>query len=177
MELQKQLGRAAWRPGGVRPPDPKVVARSSSPSPRAASPGRYSKSRLEELSAPLKHHMVNRAGGGEESRQPENNSAMGNNNGQQQQPTRPKVAAASVVQPRKPTSSATTAPLTLEQVVVDPPGANEVRVRIDYATLCGTDLQALAGKDGEAHFPFVMGHSSVQTYLIRIIPGCFRRVV
>ena len=58
---------------------------------------------------------------------------------------------------------ATTAPLTLEQVVVDPPGANEVRVRIDYATLCGTDLQALAGKDGEAHFPFVLGHESSGT--------------
>ena len=31
--------------------------------------------------------------------------------------------------------------LSLEKVIVAPPAENEVRVRIDYATLCGTDLQ------------------------------------
>lgn len=53
--------------------------------------------------------------------------------------------------------------LSVEKVTVAPPGENEVRVRIDYATLCGTDLQALAGKDGEAHFPSVLGHESAGT--------------
>ena len=53
--------------------------------------------------------------------------------------------------------------LSLERVVVAPPGEHEVRVRIDYATLCGTDLSALAGKDGEAHFPSILGHESAGT--------------
>ena len=53
--------------------------------------------------------------------------------------------------------------LSLEKVIVAPPAENEVRVRIDYATLCGTDLQAVAGKDGEAHFPSILGHESSGT--------------
>lgn len=53
--------------------------------------------------------------------------------------------------------------LSLEKVIVDPPAENEVRVRIDYATLCGTDLQAAAGKDGEAYFPSILGHESAGT--------------
>ena len=53
--------------------------------------------------------------------------------------------------------------LSLEKVVVAPPAENEVRVRIDYATLCGTDLSALSGKDGEAHFPLILGHESSGT--------------
>lgn len=52
---------------------------------------------------------------------------------------------------------------SLERVVVAPPKEHEVRVRIDYATLCGTDLSALSGKDGEAHFPLILGHESSGT--------------
>lgn len=58
---------------------------------------------------------------------------------------------------------ATKPALSLEKVIVAAPGENEVRVRIDFATLCGTDLQAVAGKDGEAHFPSVLGHESSGT--------------
>ena len=53
--------------------------------------------------------------------------------------------------------------LSLEKVIVQPPKENEVRIRIDYATLCGTDLQAMAGKDGEAYFPSILGHESAGT--------------
>ena len=52
---------------------------------------------------------------------------------------------------------------SLERVIVAPPKEHEVRVRIDYATLCGTDLSALSGKDGEAHFPLILGHESSGT--------------
>jgi len=62
-----------------------------------------------------------------------------------------------------PEFSFTKPALSVEKVVVAPPAENEVRVRIDYATLCGTDLQAMAGKDGEAHFPSILGHESAGT--------------
>jgi len=63
----------------------------------------------------------------------------------------------------KPEADFSKPALSLEKIIVAPPKDNEVRIRIDYSTLCGTDLQAAAGKDNEAHFPFVPGHESAGT--------------
>ncbi|OLY80627.1 Alcohol dehydrogenase class-3 [Smittium mucronatum] len=50
------------------------------------------------------------------------------------------------------------APLTIEQVIVDPPKAGEVRVRIDFTSICHTDAYTLSGQDPEGVFPCILGH-------------------
>jgi S-(hydroxymethyl)glutathione dehydrogenase/alcohol dehydrogenase len=48
--------------------------------------------------------------------------------------------------------------LTIEDIQVSPPKANEVRIRIHYNGLCHTDAYTLSGKDPEGAFPVVLGH-------------------
>jgi len=48
--------------------------------------------------------------------------------------------------------------LSVEEIQVGPPRANEVRIRIYYNGLCHTDAYTLSGKDPEGAFPVVLGH-------------------
>ncbi|EHK98319.1 putative S-(hydroxymethyl)glutathione dehydrogenase [Glarea lozoyensis 74030] len=48
--------------------------------------------------------------------------------------------------------------LTLEDIEVGPPRANEVRIEIHYTGVCHTDAYTLSGKDPEGAFPIVLGH-------------------
>ncbi|GBG27318.1 Alcohol dehydrogenase [Hondaea fermentalgiana] len=50
--------------------------------------------------------------------------------------------------------------LTIEKVIVDPPGPGEVRVKITHAALCHTDAFTLEGSDPEGLFPAVLGHEA-----------------
>lgn len=50
--------------------------------------------------------------------------------------------------------------LQLVRVVVAPPQAKEVRVRILYAALCHTDAYTLGGLDPEGLFPCILGHEA-----------------
>lgn len=50
------------------------------------------------------------------------------------------------------------APLVLETVEVEPPKANEVRVRIIATAICHTDAYTLGGHDPEGVFPCILGH-------------------
>nr|XP_005608659.3 alcohol dehydrogenase 1 [Equus caballus] len=49
------------------------------------------------------------------------------------------------------------APLSIEEVEVDPPKAGEVRIKILSSGLCGTDLHILEGKL-RVPFPMILGH-------------------
>ncbi|SCV99786.1 LAFE_0B02476g1_1 [Lachancea fermentati] len=49
-------------------------------------------------------------------------------------------------------------PLTVEEIVVDPPKAHEVRIKIEYTAVCHTDAYTLSGVDPEGAFPCVLGH-------------------
>ncbi|XP_012276439.1 alcohol dehydrogenase class-3 isoform X2 [Orussus abietinus] len=51
-------------------------------------------------------------------------------------------------------------PLTIEEVEVAPPKANEVRIKIMFAALCHTDAYELDGLDPEGVFPCILGHES-----------------
>jgi S-(hydroxymethyl)glutathione dehydrogenase/alcohol dehydrogenase len=48
--------------------------------------------------------------------------------------------------------------LSIEEIQVGAPRANEVRIRIHYNGLCHTDAYTLSGKDPEGAFPVVLGH-------------------
>jgi len=48
--------------------------------------------------------------------------------------------------------------LSIEEIQVGPPRANEVRIRIHYNGLCHTDAYTLSGNDPEGAFPVVLGH-------------------
>jgi S-(hydroxymethyl)glutathione dehydrogenase/alcohol dehydrogenase len=48
--------------------------------------------------------------------------------------------------------------LTIEDIEVAPPKANEVRIEIYYTGVCHTDAYTLSGKDPEGAFPIVLGH-------------------
>jgi len=48
--------------------------------------------------------------------------------------------------------------LSIEDVEVAPPRANEVRIEIYYTGVCHTDAYTLSGKDPEGAFPIVLGH-------------------
>jgi Zn-dependent alcohol dehydrogenase len=45
-------------------------------------------------------------------------------------------------------------------IVVAPPKANEVRVKIIANALCHTDIYTLSGQDPEGKFPAVLGHEA-----------------
>ncbi|XP_055970280.1 alcohol dehydrogenase 1-like [Sorex fumeus] len=49
------------------------------------------------------------------------------------------------------------APLSIEEVEVDPPKAGEVRIKILSSGLCGTDLHILEGRN-KVPFPVILGH-------------------
>lgn len=48
--------------------------------------------------------------------------------------------------------------LSVEDIQVAPPRANEVRIRVTYNGLCHTDAYTLSGKDPEGAFPVILGH-------------------
>lgn len=49
-------------------------------------------------------------------------------------------------------------PLSVEQVIVDPPKAHEVRIKITNTAICHTDAYTLSGSDPEGAFPCILGH-------------------
>lgn len=49
-------------------------------------------------------------------------------------------------------------PLSIEDVQVEPPRANEVRVKVHSTGVCHTDAYTLDGDDPEGLFPVVLGH-------------------
>ncbi|ORY78865.1 chaperonin 10-like protein [Leucosporidium creatinivorum] len=49
-------------------------------------------------------------------------------------------------------------PLSLEEITVDPPQKDEVRIKVLYTALCHTDIFTLSGDDPEGAFPVVLGH-------------------
>jgi len=52
------------------------------------------------------------------------------------------------------------APLVVADVLVAPPKAGEVRLRVVSAAVCHTDLYTLGGSDSEAVWPAVLGHEA-----------------
>lgn len=52
-------------------------------------------------------------------------------------------------------------PLQVVQVVVAPPQAGEVRIRILYTALCHTDEFTRSGEDPEGLFPCILGHEAI----------------
>ena len=51
-------------------------------------------------------------------------------------------------------------PLAEEDIVVDPPKAGEVRVKVVANALCHTDIYTLDGHDPEGLFPCILGHEA-----------------
>merc|ERR1719261_430109 len=51
-------------------------------------------------------------------------------------------------------------PLTVMNVIVAPPKAGEVRVKVIANALCHTDIYTLDGHDPEGLFPCVLGHEA-----------------
>lgn len=51
-------------------------------------------------------------------------------------------------------------PLNIEPVVVDPPKAHEVRVKVLYSALCHTDAYTASGSDPEGQNNAILGHES-----------------
>jgi len=49
-------------------------------------------------------------------------------------------------------------PLSIEDIEVDPPKANEVRIKILATGVCHTDAYTLSGEDSEGVFPVILGH-------------------
>ncbi|KAN0124518.1 class III ADH enzyme [Russula decolorans] len=49
-------------------------------------------------------------------------------------------------------------PLKLEDIEVEPPRANEVRIKILYTGVCHTDEYTRSGADPEGAFPVILGH-------------------
>ncbi|CDW53796.1 alcohol dehydrogenase class 3 [Trichuris trichiura] len=68
-------------------------------------------------------------------------------------------------------------PLKIETVLVDPPKANEVRIKIVATAICHTDLYTLSGRDPEGVFPVILGHEgagiveSVGSEVTSVTPG------
>lgn len=61
---------------------------------------------------------------------------------------------------RKPKKEYWEDALQLEEVIVDPPKAGEVRVKITHTALCHTDAFTLSGDDAEGKFPCILGHEA-----------------
>jgi S-(hydroxymethyl)glutathione dehydrogenase/alcohol dehydrogenase len=49
-------------------------------------------------------------------------------------------------------------PLSIEEIEVDPPKENEVRIKIFATGVCHTDAYTLSGADPEGKFPTILGH-------------------
>ncbi|KAK7819355.1 hypothetical protein U0070_025383 [Myodes glareolus] len=63
----------------------------------------------------------------------------------------------SVIKCRAAVAWTTNAPLSIEEVEVDPPKAGEVRIKIISSGVCGTDNHILEGKD-KVPLPAILGH-------------------
>merc|ERR1711881_147567 len=50
--------------------------------------------------------------------------------------------------------------LRLEDIIVAPPKAGEVRVKVVCNALCHTDIYTLSGQDPEGLFPSILGHEA-----------------
>lgn len=50
------------------------------------------------------------------------------------------------------------AKLTVKEITVQPPGPNEVRIKVLYSGICHTDAYTLSGIDPEGVFPAILGH-------------------
>ncbi|RWS10863.1 Alcohol dehydrogenase class-3-like protein [Dinothrombium tinctorium] len=66
--------------------------------------------------------------------------------------------AAKVITCKAAVAWAPNQPLSLETVLVEPPRAGEVRIRIVATALCHTDAYTLSGQDPEGLFPCILGH-------------------
>jgi S-(hydroxymethyl)glutathione dehydrogenase/alcohol dehydrogenase len=68
-------------------------------------------------------------------------------------------------------------PLIEETIIVDPPKAGEVRVKVIANALCHTDIYTLDGQDPEGLFPCILGHEagciveSVGPGVVSVKPG------
>jgi len=51
-------------------------------------------------------------------------------------------------------------PIQIEEIIVEPPRAGEVRVRVVANALCHTDIYTLDGEDPEGLFPCILGHEA-----------------
>jgi Zn-dependent alcohol dehydrogenase len=51
-------------------------------------------------------------------------------------------------------------PVQVIDILVAPPKAGEVRVRVIANALCHTDVYTLTGQDAEGAFPTVLGHEA-----------------
>jgi len=55
------------------------------------------------------------------------------------------------------------APLSIEEITVDPPKAGEVRMKVNFTGVCHTDAYTLGGHDPEGLFPVILGHEGAGT--------------
>jgi len=69
------------------------------------------------------------------------------------------------------------APLSIEEITVDPPKAGEVRMKVNFTGVCHTDAYTLGGHDPEGLFPVILGHEGAGTVesvgegVTRVKPG------
>ncbi|KAH9442740.1 hypothetical protein Pst134EA_031588 [Puccinia striiformis f. sp. tritici] len=49
-------------------------------------------------------------------------------------------------------------PLKIEEIEVEPPRKDEVRIKVLYTGICHTDYYTLSGSDPEGDFPSILGH-------------------
>ncbi|XP_022919940.1 alcohol dehydrogenase class-3 [Onthophagus taurus] len=68
------------------------------------------------------------------------------------------MSAGQVIKCKAAVAWAAKEPLSLEEIEVAPPKANEVRIKILYTALCHTDAYTWGGLDPEGIFPVVLGH-------------------
>lgn len=66
--------------------------------------------------------------------------------------------AGKVIQCRAAVAWTEKAPLSIEEISVEPPKAFEVRIKILTTALCHTDAYTLGGHDPEGVFPCILGH-------------------
>lgn len=50
--------------------------------------------------------------------------------------------------------------MVVEEITVDPPQKDEVRIKVLYNALCHTDIFTLSGDDPEGVFPSILGHEA-----------------
>lgn len=54
-------------------------------------------------------------------------------------------------------------PLEIVEIDVEEPKAHEVMVKIDFTSVCHTDVYTLSGNDPSGIFPAVLGHEATGT--------------
>ncbi len=70
-----------------------------------------------------------------------------------------KTRAALIIEMEKPRPYATSLPLVIEDLDLDPPGAGEILIKIRAAGLCHSDLSTING-DRPRQMPMVLGHEA-----------------